>query len=269
MTDHPLSRRQFAATGLAGLGVALTARGATATRASSEVARSPDHATVLRLLARLHGDLGGRTTFGWYDGAMLVIAPGGVPEPLGRVRGVVARRLRPLTSGAGWNVRQCEVSEAYALPERGDEGFANPITGAVILPAPPVVRRSTFVLDAASTSVPAWSVHDGRVTVETPLRVVERTPGGATRESFTFHFEDHAARGSTAGDAIASVGTLLRMGPSPAWLGMEGAPGHLLYQCRFVGGLAELTAAPVALRRALKVSGDLASLRFGRETAPG
>ena len=155
MTDHPLSRRQFAATGLAGLGLALTARGATATRASSELARSPDHATMVRLLARLHGDLGNRTSFGWYDGAMLAIAPGGVPEPLGRVRGVVARRLRPFAGGAGWKVRQCEVSEAYALPERGDEGFANPITGTVIVPAPPAVRRSAFVLDAASTPVPA------------------------------------------------------------------------------------------------------------------
>lgn len=269
-TDHPLSRRQFAATGLAGIGIALTAGGASEGRASGEIARPPDKAEALGLLARLHADLSGRVTFGWFEGKMLAIAPGGVAEPIGRIRGIIAQRLRSLGGGPGWEVERQEIYDVHSLPQSEDgAGFVNPITGKVFTPAPTALQTSSWSLDGAAVATLAWSVQAGQVVVETPFRVTEHTPTGAMRESLTLQFESRNAVENGSGAAIASVGTLLRMGPSPAWLGMEGNPGHMLYQCRFVGGLASLAAAPVALRRTLDISGSLASLRFGQETELG
>ena len=75
--DHPLSRRQFTAIGLGGVGLALSAASPADKRVPITPASAPDAPEMLALLARLHGDLRVHPAYAWFDGTMLSVAPGG------------------------------------------------------------------------------------------------------------------------------------------------------------------------------------------------
>ena len=174
---------------------------------------------------------------------------------------MVARRVRRLGGEAGWEVHQRELSTAYSLePETDEAGFINPVTGRIIIPPPSPVRTNIRSLDGATAATLAWSAHAGQEMVETPFRVVEHAPAGATRESLHLQFTRENIAPNESGGAITSVGTLLRIAPPPAWLGMDGNPGHIICQCRLVGGLAAFSAVPLALRQALGATDSLAAL---------
>ena len=255
-----LSRRQFAAAAAA-IVPAATAMAEPGIDLGSIAL--PD---ILEVWARLHGGLDGAISFAWFGGTMAAVAPGGAVEPLCGYRGIIARRLRRLAGAPGWRLEQREIHAAHA--RTGTDSFTNPITGARVVPAPPVLRINRSTLDATAAAGLGWSGHGQALSVDQPFRTVhddqdKGDPDGQIwRESASFTFaRDHGARDDRS-TAIRSSGTMLRTTAWPDWLGMGGSPGHVLCQARFVAGSSLLDEVPPEVRGALTGSTGTLLRRF-------
>ena len=246
-----MSRRQSLAVGAsAALGIATPAR-----------ARSLDLSKVedsLYAVAKLRGDVSGKPSLLWYSGTGFAVLPDEVPNPLYQVQGLIKSTWVPQSDGSF-------LYETFDLGFYGDkesgaylESFINPMNGKVCQPVHvhDGPQRSLYTVHG---SVPmgrqpdtsksldihwrrsgddVWFENSFGFAFPSPL-LPQDWPEASPGENITFRFHtSFRGRMSELEDESLTAAPLtavyLGIGPWPAWLLMEQAPGHqvLQYQAR-------------------------------------
>lgn len=246
-----ISRRHALGLGAAtALGVSVPAR-----------ARSLDLSNVedsLYAVAKLRGDVSGKPAPLWYTGTGFAVLPGEVPNPLYQVQGLIRSSWVPQADGSF-------LYETFDLGFYGDkdtgaylETFVNPMNGKTCQPihvhdgpqrslytvygSVPLGREpdksKTLDIDWRRSGDDVWFENSFGFKFPSPLQPDE-WPEASPGEDITFRFHtSFRGRMSELEDETLTAAPLnavyLGIGPWPAWLLMEQAPGYqvLQYQAR-------------------------------------
>lgn len=218
----------------------------------------------------------GVAKFGWYDGYVMGVAPGGPVKNICGFKGMSAAKLIPNQDKPGWRKVLREVGFYYDL-KTGEiiEEMENPYTGENVRVVhvandpfnqtieeyypPPPNYGGLNDQDKPWPKIPViipWNVTaDNRLIMERhihlyypaaldPAKWVRESSGPMNRVSEMFFF--NMALEDIQNPDMTSVeygGTWGRITPWLPWLLMGQAPGHVVYQC-FMGGYDSLDAIP-------------------------
>ena len=287
MTQRNFARRDALVAAAGGV----LASGATASPASAAV-RKIENASINGPFLDLetpYGNLEGyarlrtnvdmvSTHFGWYDGIVMGVAPGGPLRNICGARGMMCSRLLPLEGEHGYRRIQREVIYYYDL-DSGEvlDEMVNPYTGETVRvvhvandPFNRVMRetamsRPTFGgLNEEQEPPPAkpilykWTAKGDRLTMERhihlyyrsaldPAKWVRESSGPMNRASEFFQYnvslDDMQNEDLTTIDYVGYWG---RVTPWLPWMLMGQAPGHCLYQCQ-TGSAQSLDGVPAEI----------------------
>ena len=223
---------------------------------------------------RIYGNTdAGVPKFGWYDGYVMGVAPGGPVKNICGFKGMSAAKLIPNDGKPGWRKVLREVGYYYDL-QTGEilEEMENPYTGETVRVVhvandpfnqtiekyypPPPNYGGLNEQDKPMPKIPViltWNIAgDGRLIMERhihlyypaalePEKWVRESSGPMNRVSEMFFF--NMSLDDMQNPALTSVeysGTWSRITP---WLLMGQAPGHVVYHC-FMGGYDTLDQIP-------------------------
>jgi hypothetical protein len=246
----PISRRLFAGSaGLLGLGAAVGAVPAAAALPFTpggqhlDLGRSED---ALAALIRVRGGTGA-PVYGWFDGAVMAVAPGGQMRAICGFRGVSRARLTPLGDRFGWRADHAETGYYYDKATGAVlRTLANDITGRNVEVSHVHGALDDDIFDLDRQGALTWSQDDGQASVEEAphrMRHAYLDASGAEQNvvraiQTTLHAAPLDEVRSPGSAAVAATGSWARVTPWPAWMGMGQTPGHCLHHCRFSIGAA-------------------------------
>jgi len=225
--------------------------------------------------ARLNGNIDpNKSRFGWYDGIVMGVAPGGPLKNICGFRGFGATKLVPLTDGPGWQKLHREVGYYYDLAT-GEimEEMENPYTQEKVrvvhvandpfntkyeeyFPLPPNYGGLNSDDVERTPYLKPWRVEGDRLMLEDhihlyyknaldPKKWVRESSGPMNRVSEMFlHVISLDDMQNEELTAVRDYGSWNRVTPWLPWMLMGQAPGHCVYNCLTAGGVETVDELP-------------------------
>ena len=287
MTEPMLERREVVAAITFGSAVAAVPSLTATTKAEAAVSKIDganltgpyidlmDKTGNMIAAARLHGNIDpNKSRFGWFDGIVMGVAPGGPLKNICGFRGFGATRLVPLTDRPGWQKLHREVGYYYDLAtgvimEEMENPYTDETVGVVHIandpfntiyeeyfPLPPNYGGLNTEKPERKPYIKKWRVEGDRLMLEEhihlhyknaldPKKWVRESSGPMNRVSEMFlHVVSLDDMQNEALTSVRDYGSWNRVTPWLPWMLMGQAPGHCLYNCLTAGGVETIDELP-------------------------
>ena len=287
MTEPMLERREIlasiamagATTAAVSLGGAMPAQAATGKIEGASLTGPyidlTDKTGNMIAAARMHGNIDpSKSRYGWYDGIVMGVAPGGPLKNVCGFRGFGATKLVPLTDRPGWQKLHREVGYYYDLAS-GEiiEEMENPYTQEKVrvvhvandpfntiyeefYPLPPNYGGLNDDNVERKPYIKSWRVEGDRLMLEEhihlyyknaldPKKWIRESSGPMNRVSEMFlHVISLDEMQNEELTAVRDYGSWNRVTPWLPWMLMGQAPGHCVYNCLTAGGVETVDELP-------------------------